>query len=86
LYAMFLYLVLRLFWRRASWQCGTFILLFCAAVEFSQLIHTPFLQTLRAHFVGALILGTGFDWLDLPHYAIGILVAIGIEYLIKRRF
>ncbi|MEO7996915.1 MAG: DUF2809 domain-containing protein [Gemmatimonadaceae bacterium] len=44
----------------------------CYAVEFSQLWHTPALDQLRATRMGALVLGSGFDWRDLVAYACGI--------------
>ena len=48
-------------------------------VEFSQLIHTPALDTLRASTVGHLVLGSGFDGRDLVSYTCGVVVAMLIE-------
>ena len=49
-------------------------LLICYAVEFSQLWHTATLDQFRATRMGALMLGSGFDWRDLIAYACGIVM------------
>lgn len=41
-------------------------------VEFSQLITWPWLVSLRRTFLGHMVLGQGFLWVDLLAYAIGI--------------
>jgi hypothetical protein len=43
-------------------------------LEFSQMWHPPWLESLRSHFIGATILGTTFDWSDFPCYAAGSLL------------
>ncbi|NOX87892.1 MAG: DUF2809 domain-containing protein [Calditrichaeota bacterium] len=43
-------------------------------LEFAQLWHPPFLQTLRSYYLGKVILGTTFVWSDIPHYAVGALI------------
>lgn len=48
-------------------------------VEFSQLWHTPGLDQFRATRLGALMLGSGFDWRDLIAYACGIVVFAGFD-------
>ena len=47
----------------------------CAAVEFSQLYHTPTLDSIRATPIGHLVLGSGFDVRDLFAYALGVVMA-----------
>ncbi len=54
-------------------------------VELSQLLHTPWLDALRAHRLGALILGRGFLVSDLFCYAGGAGLAAGLEWLRSRR-
>jgi hypothetical protein len=44
----------------------------CAAVELSQLYHTPALDAVRATLIGHLVLGSGFDPRDLAAYALGV--------------
>ena len=40
-------------------------------LEFLQLWHPPFLETLRRHFIGSTILGTTFSPSDFPYYFAG---------------
>lgn len=56
-----------------------------AAVELSQLVDTPWLAQLRAHPLGRLALGTGWQWLDLARYAAGSLLAALMDLLWLRR-
>ena len=51
----------------------------CFAVELSQLIHTPELDSLRRTTVGQLTLGSGFDVRDLLSYTVGVLAAALFE-------
>lgn len=44
-------------------------------VELSQLVGWPWLQACRAHPLGALFLGTGFQWADLVAYVLGAALA-----------
>ena len=57
---------------------------FAWAVEFSQLYHAPWLEALRATLPGRLILGSTFNWPDLPAYAIGIMLGAWVEHLVRR--
>jgi hypothetical protein len=54
-------------------------------VELSQLVHTPWLDALRAHRLGALVLGRGFLASDLVCYAVGAGLAAGADLLCARR-
>ncbi len=58
----------------AAWALGLSVL-----VELSQLLHTPWLDALRAHRLGALVLGRGFLWSDLVCYAAGVGLAAGTD-------
>src|SRR5262245_5337057 len=51
----------------------------CVAVEFSQLVHTPWLESARETLIGQLALGSGFDIRDLAAYAFGVAVAAGLS-------
>ena len=53
--------------------------LICAAVEFSQLYHTPMLDAVRATAMGHLVLGSGFDPRDLVAYGLGVVLAALFE-------
>jgi hypothetical protein len=48
-------------------------------VEFSQLLHTPWLDSLRATTPGALVLGQGFLWSDLVCYTVGVVLAVAVD-------
>ena len=55
------------------------------AVELSQLIDTPWLNTLRQTLPGKLLLGQGFQWLDLPRYLAGATLAALTDSLLTHR-
>lgn len=55
------------------------------AVELSQLYQTPTLDAVRDTTLGRLVLGSGFDARDLIAYAVGVLGAVVLETLIRRR-
>ena len=68
----------RLIWRGAA------TLVFCFAIEFSQLLHLPALDALRRTTAGQLVLGSGFDSRDLAAYAAGVVGAILLELVAGR--
>jgi hypothetical protein len=55
------------------------------AVEVSQLYHAPWIDSIRATTVGALLLGSGFLWTDLVCYAAGVMIGAVGEALVRRR-
>ena len=83
-YEIFWFLVFLLFLPgvRSSRLAGSVLAMTCL-LEFMQLWHPPFLEMLRSHFLGAVILGTTFDWMDFPYYFLGS--AIGWFWLEKLR-
>jgi len=86
-YPMFWYFLIRLVWPRFSiFSCAVSVLGFCTLIEFSQLWNSRFLQIIRHTFVGAVLLGSGFDWLDFVYYAVGVGLAVGIDqWEVKRK-
>lgn len=65
-------------------SCGRWIraglaLTVSCAVEFSQLLHPPWLDQLRETTLGHLVLGQGFFWGDLVAYAGGVAFAVLID-------
>ncbi|HYW52019.1 MAG TPA: DUF2809 domain-containing protein [Gemmatimonadaceae bacterium] len=58
----------------------------CVAVEFSQLLHAPGLDAVRATRAGHLVLGSGFDPRDLAAYAVGVIVALLIDRTLMARW
>lgn len=60
-------------------------LCFAYVVEFSQLLHTPWLDDLRATTPGHLVLGQGFDARDLLAYFLGVTAfALVAEQIVSR--
>jgi hypothetical protein len=57
----------------------------CSAVEISQLLHFPALDTLRRTTAGHLVLGSGFDPRDFVAYAAGVFAAVLLERAAERR-
>jgi hypothetical protein len=60
-------------------QIAFFSLLFCYAIEVSQLYQAPWINAIRNTTLGALVLGSGFLWSDLLAYALGVGMAFLIE-------
>lgn len=54
-------------------------LAFCFAVEFSQLYHAPWIDSIRTTRLGALTLGSGFNAPNLIAYAVGVAIGVAIE-------
>jgi len=50
------------------------------AVEFSQLYQAPWINAIRAHPLGHLVLGSGFSARDLIAYAIGVAFGVCIDW------
>jgi hypothetical protein len=63
---------------------GVLAYVVCAAVEVSQLYHTPGLDGVRATRLGHLLLGSGFDPRDLVAYAIGVAGTVFVEAAVAR--
>lgn len=54
-------------------------LTFSFGIEISQLYHAPWIDSLRATWLGSHILGYGFLWSDLLCYTVGILLCYAGE-------
>ncbi|MDR3696764.1 DUF2809 domain-containing protein [Mucilaginibacter sp.] len=60
-------------------------LLFCYAIEFSQLYQAPWINNIRHTVLGGLVLGEVFLWGDMLSYTVGIVIGVFVEkYIIKR--
>jgi hypothetical protein len=70
--------------RGLPWR-GAAALAVCAAVEFGQRVHTPWLDQLRRTTLGHLVLGSDFDPRDLLAYACGVLAAVLLDRVLFRR-
>src|SRR5687767_1475095 len=65
--------------RTSLWSRGIAALAICFAVEFSQLVRTPWLDAIRRTAPGHLVVGSGFDPRDLLAYTAGVLLAVGLS-------
>ncbi|HEX5747272.1 MAG TPA: DUF2809 domain-containing protein [Archangium sp.] len=82
LWTVMVYLCLVFLWPRLSVRrAAAGALGLSVLVELSQLVHTPWLDALRAHRLGALVLGRGFLVSDLVCYAVGAGLAAGTDLL-----
>ena len=59
-------------------------LLFCYAIEFSQLYKAPCINDLRHTLFGRLVLGEGFLWSDLLCYTVGVAIGVWIDEIVSR--
>jgi hypothetical protein len=64
-------------WRGAVLASLAFLL--SCIVEASQCSEAAWLKAIRARKLGRLILGTTFVWSDFPCYAVGAIVAFGVD-------
>jgi hypothetical protein len=58
--------------------------MFSFAVETSQLWHTPWIDAVRQTRLGALALGSVFNWPDFIAYAIGITIGATAEWISRQ--
>ena len=59
-------------------------LLIAFAIEFLQLYQAPWMQALRANKLAYLVLGNGFDPLDLLAYVVGIALGAAVDWAWQR--
>jgi len=78
--------ILALGWRRASTRglAGETIAI-AFAVEYSQLYHAAWIDSIRQTRIGGLVLGSDFLWSDLVCYAVGVGIAALLDALIVGR-
>ena len=87
LWALMIFLISGFFFSYNSTLLNAAVaLLFCFAVEFSQLYQAEWINMIRQTKIGGLILGYGFLWSDLLCYAAGISAGAIIEILFPNIF
>ncbi|MBS7566900.1 DUF2809 domain-containing protein [Mucilaginibacter sp. Bleaf8] len=64
-------------WRIA--KVAAITLLFCYAIELSQLYQAAWINAIRATTPGHLVLGQGFEWGDLIAYTVGIMLGCAFD-------
>lgn len=80
LYTTAVYFLLALVWPRSpSARLCAIALAYSVAIEFSQLIDTPWAHAVRANRLGALVFGRGFLPSDLVCYVIGAGLALAVD-------
>jgi hypothetical protein len=53
-------------------------------LEFLQLCHPPFLESMRSNVIGRTILGNAFNWMDFPYYLVGSVLGYILLKLISK--
>jgi Protein of unknown function (DUF2809) len=79
LWAMMIYFGFRFLFPIHSMTAFWYALIFCFLIEFSQLYHAEWIDTIRQNRFGGLVLGFGFLWTDLVAYFVGILGGFWLE-------
>ena len=74
-----------LFPRASTLTNALLALSFAWGIEFSQLYHAPWIDAVRATLPGRLVLGSTFNWPDLPAYALGFGLGAWAERLFLRK-
>ena len=54
-----------------TWKIAVGVLVVTCMLEFMQLWHPGFLETIRSTFIGVTIVGSSFSWIDFPYYVLG---------------
>ena len=73
LWALMVFMAMAVVWPRASTaRLAVAALALSFAVEFSQLYQAPWIDAVRSTTLGHLALGSGFGWVDLVAYAVGV--------------
>jgi hypothetical protein len=84
LWALMVFVGLGFFIPRASTTVLSLMALtFSWGVEFSQLYHAPWIAAIRATLPGRLVLGSTFNWPDLPAYALGVALGAWAEWRMR---
>jgi hypothetical protein len=74
-----------LFPKASTLAVALLALSFCWGIEFSQLYHAPWLDAARTTVPGRLVLGSTFNWTDLPAYALGIAIGAWVEWRLRQK-
>jgi hypothetical protein len=84
LWALMVFLGLGFFFPKTKiLQRAAYALAISYWVEGSQLYRAPWIDNIRSHKIGHLVLGQGFNWGDLLAYALGIVVGVLGEQALK---
>ncbi|WP_179031943.1 ribosomal maturation YjgA family protein [Paenibacillus kribbensis] len=85
LWACMIYFGLRMLWVDRQLSVALWgSLLFCFAIEFSQMYQAPWINHIRATTLGGLVLGRGFLTADLIRYTVGIAVSWALDQIFQK--
>jgi len=85
LYVIFWSLFIFLFLPATNpFRIAIIVFLATCLIEFLQLWHPEFLETIRGYFIGRTILGNSFSWWDMLHYGIGLVLSAILLRIIKK--
>lgn len=82
----FLFLLRMIFINASLWKLAVWCYALGVLDEVSQLIHTPFTDTIRTTTLGKLMFGLGFLWSDILCYAVGTLLAFLLLTFVEKYF
>lgn len=84
LWAAMIYFIIRMiFVNKSIMHVALYGVIFCFLIEFSQLYHDTWIDTIRKTTIGGLVLGYGFLWSDLIAYLLGIITGALIDRRLK---
>ena len=87
LWALMVFFILGLLFNQwATKRLFVLALSFSYIIELTQLYHGPIIDGVRDTLLGRLVLGQGFLWSDLVCYLLGVLLGVGIDYLILKKW
>jgi len=86
LYVIFWSLVFAtIFLNSNPWKIVSIVFLTTCLLEFLQLYHPFYLESIRGNFIGRALIGSSFSWLDLLHCVIGFAAGgVLLAYLRKK--
>ncbi|MBC8140309.1 MAG: DUF2809 domain-containing protein [Armatimonadetes bacterium] len=85
LYALMVFLLAGLiFPKSGTVRVALAALLFCYAIEASQLYQAPWINAVRQTRLGGLVLGFGFLWSDILCYTVGVAAGVAGEWMHTR--
>lgn len=86
LWALMIYLLWALLLPRSPvWVLALLTLGIAWGIEFSQLLHTPLLGSIRSTRAGRLLLGSGFLWSDMLACALGAAAGLAGEWGLRHQ-
>lgn len=73
------------FFRTRPWKISIFVLMVTCSLEFLQLWHPPFLESIRSTFLGVTLIGNSFTWTDLFYYLVGCAASVWLIQWLRHK-